>query len=107
MSETQPCVQIETDLWAVMRYKLEQPAAMIQCVTDRQQITKFLLMTWNPNPSQRRLIAMYDSLDAANAAVKWESAGVKTGRENHRWGGQTGHVPQSYRDGAPDVPTSV
>lgn len=99
-----PCVQIETDLWAVMRYRLEQPAAIIMRVTDRQQISKYLLMTWHPETSRRRLIAMYDTLDAANAAVKWESDGAKTGRERHSWGGRTGYTPQQYRDGAPYVP---
>lgn len=104
MSEAQPCVQIETDLWAVMRYNLEQPAAMIVRISDQNQIAKFLLMTWHPDPSRRRLISMHDSLEEANTQVKWETTGAQTGRENHHWGGRPGYIPQAYRDGAPRVP---
>lgn len=78
---------------------------MIMRVTDRQQISKFLLLIWNPEPSQRRLLSMYDTLEDANEAVKWDPAGLKTGRESHQWGARTGYTPQAYRRGAPDVPT--
>ncbi|UOQ57258.1 hypothetical protein MUN78_16635 [Leucobacter allii] len=78
-----PYIQIETDLWAVMRDPEEHPVAMIQCIMDRQQLAKFLVLTWHPEPHRRRLVAMYDSLEEANRSVRWPT-NHQTGRENHR-----------------------
>ena len=96
-----PPIRIERDLWAVMRYRPDQPAAMIYRITDRQQISQYLVMTWHPDPSQRRLDAMYDSLEAADASVKWESTGIRTGREG--FGPTNTYVPEATIDGAPYV----
>lgn len=88
--ERQPYVQIDTDLWAVMRESKEQPRAMILRIADRQQIEKYLLLTWHPEPHRRRLIAIYDTLQEANHAVRWDISKHRTGRENHKWGGDHG-----------------
>lgn len=98
-----PPVRIELDVWAVMRYRPDQPAAIIQRITDQRQVAQFLVLTWHPEPYRRRLIAMFDTLEQADRSVLWESTGVRTGREQHRPSEGLAYVPQSIVDGAPLV----
>ncbi|UBH06490.1 hypothetical protein K8P10_002001 [Leucobacter sp. Psy1] len=86
-----PYVQIETDVWAIMRNSTEVPAAMIYRISDRIQVAKYLVMTWNAEPHRRRMIAMYDTLEDANFSVKWDNSGHVTGRENHATGAYYEH----------------
>lgn len=88
--DRQPYIQIETDLWAVMREPKDRPRAMIMRVTDWQQIEKYLVLTWHPEPHRRRLVSMHDTFEKANTAVRWDVSTRKTGRENHHWGGEPG-----------------
>ncbi|WP_449277982.1 hypothetical protein [Leucobacter sp. GX24907] len=99
-----PYIMIEQDLWAVLRYRRDQPAAMIRRITDRNEIAKYLVLTWHPDPHRWRLIAMYDSIEEANGSVLWESSGIRTGRESHRPPTKQGYIPQETIDGAPHVP---
>lgn len=91
-----PYVQIEADVWACMRNSREVPAAMIYRITDQNQVAKYLVMTWHPEPHRRRLVAMYDTLVDANFSVKWDSSGHRTGREGHG----TGAVSEYWRQKA-------
>lgn len=89
--ERMPYVQIETDVWAIMRNSKEVPAAMIYRIADRVQVARFLVMTWHAEPHRRRLIAMYDTLEDANFSIKWDNSGHVTGRENHATGALMEH----------------
>lgn len=86
-----PYVQIETDVWAVMRNSTEVLAAMIYRISDRIQVAKHLVMTWHAEPHHRRMIAIYDTLEEANFSVKLDMCGIKTGRENHATGAPLEH----------------
>lgn len=68
-----PYMQIAPDLWVVIRESMEHPKAIIQQVTARDQTARYLLFTWDVEPSRRRLHGMYDTLEEANWVVKWPS----------------------------------
>ncbi|MBO2989718.1 hypothetical protein [Leucobacter tardus] len=61
-------MQIETDVWAVMRNSPDVPAAMIYRISDRIQVAKYLVMTWHAEPHRQRMIAMCDSLEHVNVS---------------------------------------
>ncbi|WP_449281266.1 hypothetical protein [Leucobacter sp.] len=64
-------VPIEVDLntWLIMRTNPTQPSALVERVTHENGITRYMLFTWSSNPTARRLIGVFDSLDAANEDV--------------------------------------
>lgn len=74
MSAEQPYIQIDTNLWAVMREPADRPVAMILGMANRDNVPLFFVMTWHPIPDRRRVIGQYDSLEAANASVLWTEA---------------------------------
>ena len=89
-------LQISTDQWAVIRESIEHPKAIIQQVTARDQTARYLLHTWNPDPAQRRLHGMLDSLEEANHEVKWPSAPVRAAmatRESPGFNGRPSSSP--------------
>lgn len=73
-----PCIQIDTNLWAVMRGSDQHPEAMILGLTDTQDRLIYFVQTWHPTPEQRRVISEHDTLDDANRSVRW-----KDPLENH------------------------
>lgn len=81
-----PYVQIDTNLWAVMRESPVRPVAMIQGLANRENVPLFFVLTWHPEPSRRRVLSQHDSLAAANGSVLWDTSQHKTGRE-HAVGG--------------------
>ncbi|GAA1323214.1 hypothetical protein ACFSWE_15600 [Leucobacter albus] len=70
--ERMPYVQIDTNLWAVMRYPRDHPVAMILGVANRDNVPLFFVQQWHPEPSKRRVISQHDTLEAANASVLWD-----------------------------------
>lgn len=70
--ERMPYVQIDTDLWAVLRESKEHPAAVISRITAVNGEPRFFLMTWHPNPAQRQMISMHETLAEANREVRWQ-----------------------------------
>lgn len=71
MSAAQPYIQIDTNLWAVMREPVDHPKAMILGLANRDNVPLFFVLTWHPIPDRRRVIGQYDTLEAANASVGW------------------------------------
>ena len=74
MSAEQPYIQIDTNLWAVMREPADRPVAMILGMANRDNVPLFFVLTWHPIPDRRRVIGQYDTLAAANESVLWTEA---------------------------------
>ena len=74
--ERMPYVQVDTNLWAVMRYPKDRPVAMIQGLANRDNVPLFFVMTWHPEPSRRRVVSQHDTLEAANSSVLWDTAQI-------------------------------
>lgn len=70
--ERMPYVQIEANLWAVMRYPKTHPVAMIVGLANRDNVPIYFVQTWHPEPSRRRVISQHDTLEEANASVLWD-----------------------------------
>ncbi|MFF8817285.1 hypothetical protein ACF07D_04705 [Leucobacter sp. NPDC015123] len=70
--ERMPYVQIDSNLWAVMRYPKDRPVAMIVGLANRDNVPLFFVQQWHPEPSKRRVISQHDTLEAANASVLWD-----------------------------------
>ncbi|MFF8817825.1 hypothetical protein ACF07D_07500 [Leucobacter sp. NPDC015123] len=70
--ERMPYVQIDTNLWAVMRYPKDRPVAMIVGLANRDNVPLFFVQAWHPEPSRRRVISQHDTLEEANASVLWD-----------------------------------
>ena len=70
--ERMPFVQIDTNLWAVMRYPKDRPVAMIVGLANRDNVPLFFVQQWHPEPSKRRVISQHDTLEEANASVLWD-----------------------------------
>lgn len=64
-----PVIQIETDTWIVMREVLSSPKGIIHRVTDVSGAERFLLMRWTAAPADRRLVGIYETIEAAAQAV--------------------------------------
>lgn len=80
--DRQPYIQIDTNLWAVMRESRSQPVAMILGLANRDSVPLFFVTTWHPVPDRRRVISQHDTLEAANASVLWDVSLHTTGREH-------------------------
>ncbi|WP_052492446.1 hypothetical protein [Leucobacter komagatae] len=74
--ERMPYVQVDTNLWAVMRYPKDRPVAMIQGLANRDNVPLFFVMTWHPEPSKRRVVSQHDTLEEANGSVLWDTSTV-------------------------------
>ncbi len=74
--ERMPYVQIEANLWAVMRYPKTHPVAMILGVANRDNVPLYFVQTWHPEPSRRRVISQHDSVEEANGSVLWDRSVV-------------------------------
>lgn len=77
MSAAQPYIQIDTNLWAVMREPVDRPVAMILGMANRENVPLYFVLTWHPIPDRRRVIGQYDTLEAANASVLWGDAPIQ------------------------------
>lgn len=68
-----PHIQIETGQWVVMRNDKWRPKAVIRRVGWHDGSEQFMLMTWHSTPAERKLVGIYESLEAANRAVPWRN----------------------------------
>lgn len=75
--ERMPYIQIDSDLWAIMREDQTRPRAMIKRVTAYDGVEQYFLMTWHPEPTQRKLVRIHTSLEDANRSVKWRASEPK------------------------------
>ena len=66
-------IQIEADLWAVMREAPDRPRAIIERVHWRDGSEQYLLKTWHTHPSERKLVSIHESLEDACRAVRWNN----------------------------------
>ena len=67
-------IQYDTDTWLIMRDHPTRPKAVIRRVTDRTQVEKYLLMTWDPDPAKWRLHNLYETLEQADKVVLWDNS---------------------------------
>lgn len=67
-------IQYDTDTWLIMREHPTRPKALVKRVTDRTQVEKYLLMTWDPDPAKCRLHHIYDTLEQAAQVVTWDNS---------------------------------
>lgn len=70
--ERMPYVQIDTNLWAVMRYPKDHPVAMIVGMANTDNVPIFFVQTWHPEPSKRRVVSQHNTVEQANASVLWD-----------------------------------
>ncbi|UOQ59762.1 hypothetical protein MUN76_11995 [Leucobacter rhizosphaerae] len=49
-------IQIETNVWVVMREVSQHPKAVIHKITDTTGDDRYMLMTWAAEPSARRMV---------------------------------------------------
>lgn len=75
--ERMPYLQVDTNLWAVLRYPKDHPVAMIQGLANRDNVPLFFVMTWHPEPSKRRVVSQHNTLEEANGSVLWDTAQVE------------------------------
>lgn len=66
-----PYIQIDADMWVVMREDKYRPRAVIKRVTAYDGVEQYFLLTWQMDPTQRKLVRIHESLEAANQSVKW------------------------------------
>lgn len=71
MSTIPQPIRIDVDMWICMRNDPELPKAAIQRVHTPEG-DRFLLYKWDVDPANRVLRGMYDSLDKANALVRFD-----------------------------------
>lgn len=67
-----PFIQIDTALWAVMRYPTDHPVAMILGLANSQNVPQYFVQTWHPDPSRRRVVSQHNSLEEANRSVRYD-----------------------------------
>lgn len=72
-----PYIQIDADLWVVMREDKYRPRAVIKRVTAYDGVEQYFLLTWQKDPTQRKLVRIHESLEAANQSVKWREQSSK------------------------------
>ena len=82
--ERMPYVQIDANLWAVMRYPKDRPVAMIQGVANQDNVPLFFVTTWHPESSRRRVISQHDTLAEANESVLWDLDVVERAQRSNR-----------------------
>lgn len=93
VSARMPYVQIETNLWAVMRYPKTHPVAMIIGMANRDNVPLFFVQHWHPEPSKRRVISQHDTLEQANESVLWDLEKVQAASRSNA-GAPNGKRPQ-------------
>jgi len=68
-----PYIQVDADLWVVMREDKYRPRAVIKRVTAYDGVEQYFLLTWQMDPTQRKLVRIHESLEEANRSVKWRN----------------------------------
>ncbi|MBC9926009.1 MULTISPECIES: hypothetical protein [unclassified Leucobacter] len=69
MADTREPIQVDADTWVIMRESAHQPKAIVQRVTSTAGEARFLLMTWHPIATERRMVAIHPDLRTADRAV--------------------------------------
>lgn len=71
------CIQVETNLWVLMREDKRRPKAVVRRYVAVDGVEQFLLFTWHSDPSQQRLVRMFDTLLDASQHVPWNNPQFK------------------------------
>lgn len=66
-------IQADSHTWLVLREFPQHPKAIIHLMTDTTGDNRYILMTWHPEASQRRMVGIHTSLGQAEEAVPWPS----------------------------------
>lgn len=66
-------ITVDHDTWLIMREFPQHPKAVVSRVTDTAGEERFLVLTWMPDPAERRMVGIFRSLSEADAAVPWPS----------------------------------
>lgn len=72
MSTLPQPIRVDIDQWICMRNDAVLPKASIQRVHTPEG-DRFLLYKWDVDPAKRVLRGMYDSMEKANALVRFDS----------------------------------
>lgn len=69
-------IRLDHDRWAVMRDSPTLPKAIIQRVKDKGGVDRYLVIKWDLNPAEQRLMAVCDSLQRADELVLWDNTPI-------------------------------
>lgn len=64
---------VDANTWLILREFPQHPKAIVQCVTDTTGEDRYLLLTWDAEPSKRRMVGIFKTLTEAEQAVPWPS----------------------------------
>lgn len=64
-------IQFETHKWLVMRDAPMNPKAVIERVTDSHGDARFLVFAWDYEPTKRRMMGLYPTIQEAVMSVPW------------------------------------
>lgn len=67
-------IQYETHKWLVMREAPMNPKAVIERVTDSHGVARFLVFAWDYEPTKRRMMGLYPTIQEAVRSVPWPTA---------------------------------
>ena len=72
MSRPKP-IRYDRDTWLVMRDSAVLPKAIIRRYIDRRGRDQYLVIRWDLDPSQQRLMSVCDSLERADDLVRYDN----------------------------------
>ena len=72
MSNPRP-IRYDRDTWLVMRDDKVLPKAIIHRYTDKRGRDQYLVIRWDLDPAERRLMAVCESLERADELVLWDN----------------------------------
>ena len=78
-------IRYDRDTWLVMRNDPVIPKAVIHRYVDKRGADQYLVVKWDLDPAERRLMAVCDSLERADDLVRYDNdnpAGYWTGPPN-------------------------
>ncbi|KQR52307.1 hypothetical protein ASF88_12210 [Leifsonia sp. Leaf336] len=66
-------IRYDRDTWLVMRDDKVLPKAVIRRYVDKGGHDQYLLIRWNLDPAERRLMAVCQSLERADELVRYDN----------------------------------
>lgn len=73
MANVSTRITVDADTWLIMREFPQHPKAIVHRITDTSGEERFMVLTWLPDPAQRRMVGIYRTLSEADSAVPWPS----------------------------------
>lgn len=95
-------IQVEADTWIVMREYPQFPKAVIQGFRGTDGAARFMVLTWDPIRTRRRMVSIHESLDEADAAVPWPTPVNTATYHAQQRGNASGYPPGTSQYDAAD-----